>query len=131
MFGVLDEWETFGHRYRLCRAHVRIEGWTPLRPADANEAGRREFPCSWLRAVQRYAGTGPASFARILATAREIVEIGKLPKLKTTPGEIDDTTGDEEPEASEPEPPKGKKPRKRPAAAVAIQAAFERVRKRL
>lgn len=116
--------------------HCSVEAsrWESLfgeKLATDDEAGRTEFPCSWLRAVQRYAGTGPASFARILNTAREIVEIGKLPKLKTTPGEVDDNTGDEEPEESEPEPAKGKKQPKRPASAVAIQAAFERVRKRL
>jgi hypothetical protein len=97
--------------------------------ASDDEAGRTEFPCSWLRAVQRYAGTGPASFARILATAREVVEIGKVSaEADAEPGYGDDEEGDEA--EAESKPGEKKKPKLSPAT-VAIRSAFKRVRKRL
>lgn len=49
MFGVLDEWETFGHRYRLCRGAVQTEGWTLLEPSDARWVLQTRFASSAAR----------------------------------------------------------------------------------
>lgn len=35
MSSVLYEWQTLGHRYRLCRGRAQLEGWRALSPADA------------------------------------------------------------------------------------------------
>ncbi len=35
MSSVLHEWQTFGHRYRLCRGPVKMEGWQELTPSHA------------------------------------------------------------------------------------------------
>lgn len=43
--------------------------------AQDTAEGRSELPCSWLRAVQLYAGTGIKGYGRILKTAREIVAL--------------------------------------------------------
>lgn len=43
--------------------------------SEDNERGRTEYPCSWLRAVQLYAGSGEKSFARILKCTNELVSL--------------------------------------------------------
>lgn len=96
--------------------------------SNDDEVGRTEFPCSWLRAVQRYAGTGPASYARILSTAREIVAVGTLPPDAGS-GEGDDEGADEV--DADAEPKKGAKKPGKQSPAVVIRSAFQRVRKRL
>lgn len=35
MIGIIHEWETFGHRYRLCKATVDPNGWRVTSPAEA------------------------------------------------------------------------------------------------
>lgn len=45
---------------------------------------RSEFPCSWLRAVQLYAGSGPRSYRRILETSREIVALTQASSSEET-----------------------------------------------
>lgn len=101
--------------------------------ASDDDVARTEFPCSWLRAVQRYAGTGPDSQARVFATVHEVVAIGK----KNAADDATDEDGEAADEADgEEEAPKGKKgktgkkPEKR-GAGVVIQDAFDRVRKQL
>lgn len=43
--------------------------------SEDSERGRTEFPCSWLRAVQLYAGSGEKSFKRILSCSEELVRL--------------------------------------------------------
>ncbi|MFY0534187.1 hypothetical protein [Nannocystis pusilla] len=105
-----------------------------------SEVGRSEYPCSWLRAVMRYAGGGERADARLFKTAREIVAVGKAAAATTTGGAPE--AGDEEAEAEAP-PDAGttgkkgkkskapKKPKKKSAPLLAMEAAFARVRKQL
>jgi hypothetical protein len=43
---------------------------------DDSPQQRREFPCTWLHATQKYAGGGIAGYKRIGKTGREIVALG-------------------------------------------------------
>lgn len=49
MSSVLDEWETFRHRYRLCRSSSQVEGWTLLKPTDARWAIQARFAARGAR----------------------------------------------------------------------------------
>lgn len=96
---------------------------------DDSEAGRTEFPCAWLRAVMRYAGTGPRADGRLFKTAREIVAVGKAAR-----GETSDVEEAEEapPDAGKKgKKPKPKKPKKKSEVVLAMEQAFERARKQL
>lgn len=76
MFGVLDEWETFGHRYRLCHGHVRSEGWTPLDPSDARWVLQARFAAPEARKALygRFHGSGaaPANLGEPQVLEREV-----------------------------------------------------------
>ncbi|MCY0989237.1 hypothetical protein OV203_19015 [Nannocystis sp. ILAH1] len=100
-----------------------------------SELGRSEYPCSWLRAVMRYAGGGERADARLFKTAREIVAVGKAAAGTTSGGAPE--AGEAEAEAEAPPDAKGKpgkkskKPKKKSAPLLAMEAAFARVRKQL
>jgi hypothetical protein len=96
--------------------------------SEDSEAGRTEYPCSWLRAVMRYAGTGPRADARLFKTAREIVAVGKVARGETSE-EAEETPA---PDAGKKgKKPKAKKPKKKSEVLLAMEAAFERARKQL
>lgn len=104
--------------------HCKVEAprWEALfgeKLLTDDEKGRTEYPCTWLRAVQKYAGAGPKSYQRILKAAREIVAIGKH---KGDELEVDEDGVQLDDKAQ-------KKAAK--DARKVMQAAFVRVRKRL
>jgi hypothetical protein len=111
--------------------------------ADDSEAGRSEFPCSWLRAVMRYAGEGERADSRLFKTAREIVAVGKAAAGGKAPDAGDEASDAEAGQEESPAPDEGtkgkgkkgqkkpKKPKKKSPVQLAMEAAFVRVRKQL
>lgn len=110
--------------------------------ADDSETGRTEYPCSWLRAVMRYAGEGERADSRMFKTAREIVAVGRAASGKKTAGDEDETGDDETAQEEQPAPDEGtkskgktgkkpKKPKKKSPVKLAMEDAFVRVRKQL
>ncbi len=51
MLSVLHEWQTFGHRYRLCHSPMRMEGWQELTPFSALWVLRAELADSQAHRV--------------------------------------------------------------------------------
>lgn len=100
-----------------------------------SELGRSEYPCSWLRAVMRYAGGGERADARLFKTAREIVAVGKAAAATTSGGAPEageaEAEAEAQPDAKGKPGKKSKKPRKKSAPQLAMEAAFARVRKQL
>lgn len=98
-----------------------------------SQAARTEYPCSWLRAVQKYAGASARGYERILKSSREIVAVGAAidadaaiddddDELEETGAEDDDEGGgapqsdadDDDDDADEPPKEPSKKPSKKP-----------------
>ena len=121
-----------------------------------SQAARTEYPCSWLRAVQKYAGASARGYERILKSSREIVAVGAAidadaaidddedDELEATGAEDDDEGGgaqsDDDEAVDEPPKKQPKKPKPKPkdpkkkdpdSAKAALRAAFEKVRKEL
>lgn len=51
MSSVLHEWQTHGHRYRLCRGRMKVEGWQELPPFQALWVLRAQLADSQARRV--------------------------------------------------------------------------------
>ncbi len=51
MSSVLHQWQTHGHRYRLCRGRVKLEGWQQLPPFQALSVVRAQLADAQARSM--------------------------------------------------------------------------------
>ena len=66
---VMYEWETFGHRYRLCRGRAPVEGWEALSPLEARWALRAQLNDRIARQALIRAALGPGETMRSTSLA--------------------------------------------------------------